>query len=174
MILLMIIILHDPIYIYICVYILYTVITTIILSVLVDEVMQDFYHQQYQSSRNLIGQLFYGSDRTDCTNLAPDCFQVVTSQDFLSPFFSKTLFCASSLKFVRALTNQKNIIGPARPWLWGLLCYFDGCFVFCCPSRPHRQQDPTNHGFWNPPCLGPWNQMWDPCIYVVFEPPSFL
>ena len=25
-------------------------------------------------------------------------------------------------------------------------------------ERPHKHRDPTNHAFWNPPCLGPWNQ----------------
>ena len=24
--------------------------------------------------------------------------------------------------------------------------------------RSHKQEDPTNHGFWNPPCLGPLSQ----------------
>ena len=27
-----------------------------------------------------------------------------------------------------------------------------------CPKRPHKHKDPTNHGFWYPPYIGPWNQ----------------
>ena len=26
------------------------------------------------------------------------------------------------------------------------------------PRRPHKQKDPTNHGFWNRLCLGPYGQ----------------
>ena len=26
------------------------------------------------------------------------------------------------------------------------------------PNTPHKQKDPTKHGFWYPPCIGSWNQ----------------
>ena len=26
------------------------------------------------------------------------------------------------------------------------------------PKRPYKHKDPTNHDFWYPPCIGPWNQ----------------
>ena len=54
------------------------------------------------------------------------------------------------------------------------------------PNRPHKHRDPTNHAFWYPPYIGPWNQnvlmfMWSfgaLCLWVsiasqgVRDPPA--
>ena len=37
------------------------------------------------------------------------------------------------------------------------------------PKRPHEQRDPTNHGVWNPPCLGHWNHnVGSVCLCVLW------
>ena len=33
------------------------------------------------------------------------------------------------------------------------------------PKRPHKHKDPTNHDFWYPPYLGPWNQNVSSYVY---------
>ena len=37
----------------------------------------------------------------------------------------------------------------------------------------YEHGDPTNHGFWNPPCLGPWNQnVGSLCLCGLWGPDS--
>ena len=36
-------------------------------------------------------------------------------------------------------------------------------------QRPHKHEDPADHGFWNPPCIGPPNDLnVGSLLYVVF------
>ena len=40
------------------------------------------------------------------------------------------------------------------------------------PRRPHRHKIPTNDGFCNRICLGPWASLEDPSVYVAFGAPT--